>query len=117
MLKSYGVSKVIGDKYAGMWPVEVFNKLSIAYEQSAAPKSDLYRDLLPLVNSNRIRLLDNAKLISQLCGLERRVARGGRDSIDHGPGSHDDIANAVAGLAATSNKYPGYIRDYSLWAD
>jgi hypothetical protein len=29
--------------------------------------------------------------------LERRTARGGRDSIDHGPGAHDDIANAVAG--------------------
>jgi hypothetical protein len=24
--------------------------------------------------------------------------RGGRDSIDHGPGSHDDVANAVAGV-------------------
>jgi hypothetical protein len=33
----------------------------------------------------------------QLCGLERRTARGGRDSIDHAPGSHDDVANAVAG--------------------
>jgi hypothetical protein len=36
-------------------------------------------------------------LISQLHGLERRTARGGRDSIDHAPGAHDDIANAVAG--------------------
>ena len=25
------------------------------------------------------------------------VARSGKDSIDHGPGSHDDLANAVAG--------------------
>ena len=31
-------------------------------------------------------------------GLERRTARGGRDSIDHAPGAHDDVANAVAGL-------------------
>jgi hypothetical protein len=36
-------------------------------------------------------------LISQLHGLERRTARGGRDSIDHAPGAHDDVANAVAG--------------------
>jgi hypothetical protein len=42
-------------------------------------------------------LLDNRRLISQLHGLERRTARGGKDSIDHGPGAHDDIANAVAG--------------------
>lgn len=116
VLKSYNINKVIGDKFAGAWPVEVFGKLSINYEQSAAPKSDLYRDLLPLINSGRIRLLDHPKLINQLCGLERRVSRGGRDSIDHGPGAHDDIANCVAGIAAINNKYPGYIRDYSKWA-
>jgi hypothetical protein len=29
--------------------------------------------------------------------LERRTARGGRDTIDHPPGGHDDVANAVAG--------------------
>jgi hypothetical protein len=119
VLKNYNVNKIIGDKFAGMWPIEVFAKLSITYEQSAAPKSDLYRDLLPLINSGRIRLLDNAKLISQLVGLERRVARGGRDSIDHGPGGHDDLANAVAGVASISNKYPGYLGGelYDLWAN
>ena len=30
-------------------------------------------------------------------GLERRVARGGRDSIDHGPDGRDDVANAAVG--------------------
>ena len=35
--------------------------------------------------------------MSQLCGLERRVSRAG-NSIDHGHGSHDDLANAVAGV-------------------
>ena len=25
------------------------------------------------------------------------MARGGRDSIDHGPGGRDDVANAAAG--------------------
>ena len=37
--------------------------------------------------------------MSQICGLERRTSRAGKDSIDHGPGSHDDLANAVAGAA------------------
>ena len=37
------------------------------------------------------------RLVAQLCALERRTAWGGRDSIDHGPGGHDDVANAVAG--------------------
>jgi hypothetical protein len=63
-------------------------------------KSDLYRELLPVLNAGRIELLDNPRLVSQLCALERRTARGGRDSIDHPPGAHDDIANSVAGVAA-----------------
>ena len=109
LLRSYGISKVVGDRYAGEWPKEQFGKFGIRYEQSAKPKSDLYIDLLAAINSRRVALLDNGKLINQLCSLERRVARSGRDSIDHAPGAHDDIANAVAGLcAATINKYGGY---------
>jgi hypothetical protein len=33
-LKSYGVRKVIGDRYAGLWPVEQFARFDIEYEQS-----------------------------------------------------------------------------------
>jgi hypothetical protein len=36
-------------------------------------------------------------LTNQLVGLERRTTRAGRDSIDHAPSGHDDLANAVAG--------------------
>jgi hypothetical protein len=32
-----------------------------------------------------------------LVGLERRTSRAGKDSIDHAPGGHDDVANAAAG--------------------
>jgi hypothetical protein len=49
-------------------------------------------------------LLDHPRLVTQLCGLERRTARGGRDSIDHAPGGHDDLANAVAGAAALGHQ-------------
>jgi hypothetical protein len=66
---------------------------------SAPPKSDLYRDCLPLLNSGRIELPDLSRLHAQILSLERRTARGGRDSIDHPPGAHDDLANAVAGVA------------------
>ena len=31
----------------------------------------------------------------------------GRTSIDHAPGAHDDIANAVAGALVTAHKEPG----------
>lgn len=96
-LKSYGVHRVTGDRYAGEWPRERFRVHGVTYDLAEHPKSDIYRDCLPLLNSGKIELLDNARLIAQLCGLERRTARGGRDSIDHPPGAHDDLANSVAG--------------------
>ena len=100
LLKSYRCTRVIGDRYAGEWPRERFRVHGINYDLAEKPKSDLYRDLLPLLNSGRVELLDIPRLIAQLCSLERRTARGGRDSIDHAPGAHDDVANAVAGAAA-----------------
>lgn len=116
LLTSYGIHSIRGDRYAGIWPVEQFARFNIIYQQSAAPKSNLYQDLLALINSGRVELLDHQKLITQLCNLERRTARGGRDSIDHAFGVHDDIANAVAGLCAINNEFGGY--DYSMrWID
>ncbi|MGI4944844.1 MAG: hypothetical protein ACRYHQ_30525, partial [Janthinobacterium lividum] len=97
LLKEYRCTEVTGDRYAGEWPREQFRKLGIAYKLSEKPKSDIYRDLLPLLNSGKVELLDLPRLTAQLCGLERRTARGGRDSIDHAPGAHDDLVNAVAG--------------------
>ena len=118
VLRSYGISKVIGDRYAGEWPREQFGKYGIRYEASARPKSELYVDFLALLNSCRVELLDNPRLVAQLVGLERQVSRGGKDSINHAPGGHDDLANAVAGLASISlNKYGGYDSSYSAWQD
>ena len=98
VLRSYRIDRVFGDRYAGEWPRERFREHGITYEPAVKTKSDLYRELLPLLNSRRVELLDHPRLIAQLCSLERRTARGGRDSIDHPPGQHDDIANAVAGV-------------------
>ena len=96
-LKRYRLHEVEGDRYGGEWPRERFNVHGIEYRCSEKPKSDLYRELLPIMNSAQCELLDNARLAAQLCSLERRTARGGRDSIDHPPGAHDDLANVAAG--------------------
>jgi hypothetical protein len=98
LLRRFGVSRVVGDRYAGEWPKARFREHGITFEQSARPKSDLYHDLLPLLNARRVELLEHLRLSAQLVGLERRTARSGRDSIDHAPGGHDDLANAVAGV-------------------
>jgi hypothetical protein len=97
LLKSYGLSTVTGDRYGGEWSRERFSIHGITYELSERTKSQIYGALLPILNSSRGRLLDNPKLVAQLCALERRTARGGHDSIDHPPGGHDDLANAAAG--------------------
>ena len=106
LLKSYRITKVSGDRYAGEWPREQFRKHGITYEPSEDPKGILYLNLLPLLNSGKVRLLGNRRLVTQLIGLERRTSRAGRDSIDHAPGAHDDVANAVAGalLLATAKR-------------
>ncbi len=99
LLKRYGIVRVKGDRYGGEWPREVFRKHAVEYSVADKAKSDPYRDLLPLLNSGRLELLDLPRLVAQLCSLERRTALGGRDSIDHPPGAHDDVANCVAGVA------------------
>ena len=133
LLKTYRISKVTGDRYAGEFPRELFRKRGIEYSCSEHPKSDLFRDLLPLLNSGRIVLPKCDRLVNQLCNLERRVSRAGKDSISHPEGDayHDDLANAVAGTASISkaNVYgwtdkglggppdpkPGEERSLSLW--
>lgn len=97
-LRSYGVSSVTGDRYGGEFCREPFRRHGIEYELSDRPRSDLYRDLLPILNSGQAQLLDSTVLIDQIAGLERRVARGGRESIDHAPHGHDDLANSAAGV-------------------
>jgi hypothetical protein len=107
LMKQYRVSKVYGDRYGGEWPREQFSKRGVFYEPAEKPKSELYRDLLPLINSGAVDLLDNERLVQQLVMLERRTSRGGRDSIDHAPGAHDDVANAAAGALVRAYKEPG----------
>jgi hypothetical protein len=94
-----GVLSVTGDRYAGQWCQQTFQKRGITYHPCETPKSGLYVDLLPKLNSKTIRIPDIPRLVNQIAALERRTARGGRDTIDHPPAGKDDVANAVAGVA------------------
>ncbi len=95
--KSYGLTRVTSDRWGTGFVKEGFSTHGVECLQSAKPKSDLYLELLPGLMSGKVRLLDNSRLISQVVNLERRTARGGRDSIDHPPRLHDDLANSAAG--------------------
>jgi hypothetical protein len=98
-LKRYGIREVVGDRYAGAWPRDEFARHGINYRTSDKDRSALYIELLASMNSERIELPPDPTLERELCSLERRASRAGRDLIDHPPGGHDDLANAVAGAA------------------
>jgi hypothetical protein len=106
IIKSYGGSSVTGDRYAGEWPRERFAQAGVSYKVSARTKSEIYQNALPLLTAGQIELPDSARLIAQCCALERRVARGGRESIDHPPRGHDDLINAVLGAALAVGDVP-----------
>jgi hypothetical protein len=106
--RAYGCRVVMGDRYAGEWPREAFARHGLHYVPAAEPKSALYAACLPLLTSGRVELLDHRGLRAELLGLERRTARGGRDTIDHAPRAHDDLANAACGaLVAAAAEAPG----------
>jgi len=104
LIRSYRCSTVHGDRYGSEWVREQFTKRGVFYKPAEKPKSELYASLLPLINSGAADLLDNQRLVYQLTQLERRTTRGGRDSIDHCPGAHDDLANAAAGALVIAFK-------------
>lgn len=109
LLQQYRIYTVTGDRYAGEWPRERFAIHGISYVPSERTRSDLYRELLPLVNAGQVELLDLPRLAAQFIGLERHVARSGKDTIDHAPGGHDDMANAAAGALVAAATWRGLL--------
>lgn len=106
LCKTYRVHTITGDRYGAAWVRDRFAANGITYEPSEKSKSDIYRELLPILNSERCRLLEVPKLEAQLTSLERRTTRGsGKETIDHPQikGAHDDVANAVAGAIVSVN--------------
>ena len=99
-LAGYGVKTVTGDRYATRWPHDEFAKHGIRNEVSELDRSGHCLELLAAMNSGRLELPPDPKMARRLEALERRTGRSARDMIDHPPGGHDDLANAVAGAVA-----------------
>lgn len=100
ILRTYRISRVHGDRYAGRWPRDEFAKHGITYTPSDRDRSALYLEFMARINSGAVVLPPDQRMQRQFANLERRAHRGGRDTIDHPPNSHDDRANAVAGAVA-----------------
>jgi hypothetical protein len=103
LCKSYGVSEVWGDRYAGEWPQERFRTHGINYRVDGKTKSEFFLEFLPVLNSRRVELLDHKRLVAQLCQLER-VAGPAKNTIKKPKGGHDDVANCVAIAAVMALK-------------
>ena len=122
LCKTYGVTTVVGDNYGAAWVRERFASHGVTYKPSDKNKSDIYREFLPILNSQRCKLLDVPKLEAQLISLERRTTRGtGKDIIDHPQvkNAHDDLANAAAGAIVEVNSGPKPLiipKAFSDWA-
>src|SRR5439155_25411770 len=106
LFRSYGITSIRGDRYSGEFVRELFRKRAVEYRPSDQGKSDIYLTALPAINSGLVDLLDNKHLLSQLTALERRTARGGRDSVDHPPNAHDELANAACGALIVALQKP-----------
>lgn len=99
-LQNYNLRHCYGDAYAAQFVVDSFRSNNVVYLASEKSKSQLYLELLPMLCSYKVELLDNATLRNQLTSLERKCRAGGVDVVDHAAGEHDDVANVVAGAAA-----------------
>ena len=86
LVKKYRCSRVFGDRYAGDWPAEQFRKRDVFLEPAEKSKSELYGDVLPLINSRAVDLLDHERLMMQLVSLERTtiLRRSGQDRPSEG---------------------------------
>ncbi|MEX2310137.1 MAG: hypothetical protein WD738_21370 [Pirellulales bacterium] len=98
-LQEFGVRRVVGDAYSAEFAASAFSNKGVLYTKCEKTKSALYADLLPVLCAGDIELLDHDRLVKQLSTLERRTRAGGKDVIDHPPKAHDDLSNAVAGVA------------------
>jgi hypothetical protein len=112
----YNVQTVYSDAYASGFVTELFVKEGLRHDVIKENKSALYVNLLGVINSRKVELLDDRRSISELVNLERRVGFAGKDRIDHPPGCHDDSANCIAGLTSVVRDNGGFSLDMFLRA-
>jgi hypothetical protein len=104
VLRRYGCDAVVGDRYAGAWVRQAFERQGLRYDDAPCDKSAAYLELHAWLAQGRVALPDDPVLVRQLTNLERRPRPGGRDAIDHPRGQHDDRANVVALAAAAASR-------------
>jgi hypothetical protein len=97
IVNARGLYRVVGDRYAGKWVAQEYQKVGIYYDPVEIDKSRAYQNLEPWLAQGRLELLDHPTMLRELRLLEKRHRAGGKPPlIDHPRGGHDDHANALA---------------------
>jgi hypothetical protein len=97
LARQYGCGVIVGDNYAPGWVSGAFTAAGCEYQKSPLTRSELYIEGLPLFTRGLVSIPPVAILLRELRLLERRTARSGKDSVDHGTGGSDDFANSLFG--------------------
>jgi hypothetical protein len=113
ILKSYNVTEIQGDKYAGGFHADEWQRNGIQFTPCERTTSENYLYSLPMLLAGRVRLIDSATLRTQLASLERRISPAGHETVSHPQvaSAHDDCATAVCGALSMSG-LPGYDASY-----
>jgi hypothetical protein len=106
LARQYHCSVITGDNYAAEWVAGSFREAGCEYHQSKLVRSELYLAGLPLFTRGVVGIPNLAQLLRELRLLERRTARSGRDTVDHGVGGSDDYANALFGALHLAASVP-----------
>jgi hypothetical protein len=111
LCKQFKILDIVGDNYAKMWPQQAWNNTGMTYTVSDLTASELYAEAEPLFMRGLVALPDHPVLTRELRLLERRPGNLAREAIGHPRGSHDDLANATAGVLRILSNYLGYNLD------
>jgi hypothetical protein len=117
-IKAFGITSACADRWGLNFVATEFQRHGVDLEYSDKSSSEIFRQALPIIRSGRARLVDNERMLSQFCNLERRVLAGGNERIGHPErgNHHDDVAVVVAGclvalsMASSADNWIEYYR-------
>jgi hypothetical protein len=106
LAKQYRCSVIVGDNYSAEWVAGACREDGGEYQQSKLVRSELYLTGLPHFTRGIVSIPNLPPLLRELRLLERRTARSGKDTVDHGVGGSDDYANALFGALHLAASVP-----------
>ena len=102
LLREFKIKRIHADNYASQFQSRLWGKNRIKHIPIKRNKTEIYADLLGMISSGSIELLDDPELLTQAMNLQRKTVGGGREIIDHISGADDALINSIGILASIS---------------